>query len=510
MKFGRCSGILLHVTSLPARLGIGDLGPEAYRFVDFLQSAGQQIWQVLPIGPIGHGNSPYQSFSAFAGNPLLISLEKLVEEGWLRRSDLKQAPLFPVHEVDYPEVIKFKLPLLHKACDNFLRKGSPSQKEDYESFCQQNRSWLEDFALFMAVKDASGGKVWTQWDHGIARREPAAISHWQSKLQKEVKSFEFQQYQFFKQWQGLRRYSGERNVQIMGDIPIFIAHNSADVWVNPKFFDVDEQGNPTHVAGVPPDYFSETGQRWGNPLYRWDILSEESYQWWIDRFEANLSCFDIIKLDHFRGFEAYWVIPVSEPSAANGRWLKGPGAELFDVLEQAMGELPIVAENLGFITPEVEALRKHCGCPGMAILQFAFGGHSHENSFLPHNYFRDLVVYTGTHDNDTTLGWWTRGVSRDSTSTQEEIKKEREFARQYLNTNGHEIHWAFIRAAVASVANIAIIPLQDLLGLGSEARMNVPGRAKGNWRWRYVPEMLRDDVRDRLKDLTETYGRRHC
>ena len=488
-------------------MGIGDLGPEAYRFVDFLASSKQRIWQSLPIGPTGYGDSPYQSYSAFAGNPLWISLEQLVDEDFLQRSDLEHTPRFPAREVDYDEVIQFKLPLLNQAYNRFLKGASSHQIRDFESFCQQNKDWLEDFALFMAVKDAHAGKVWTEWDEGIAKREPEAISYWQRKLEKEIESFKFQQHQFFKQWAALRQYSHRKNVQIMGDIPIFVAHNSADVWANPRLFQLDERGNPTVVAGVPPDYFSDTGQRWGNPLYRWDVLSEEGYQWWIHRFEVTLSFLDIIKLDHFRGFEAYWVIPASEPTAAYGQWEKGPGAKLFEAVEATLGELPIVAENLGFITLEVEALRKQLAFPGMAVLQFAFGSDPEESSFLPHNHSRDLVVYTGTHDNDTTVGWWTSKGSGEDTRTRQETKKEREFVCKYLNTDGREIHWAFIRAVLASVADIAIIPLQDVLGLGSEARMNLPNTAQGNWRWRYTADMLTDEVQDHLKELTKIYGR---
>jgi 4-alpha-glucanotransferase len=488
-------------------MGIGDLGPEAYRFVDFLASSKQRIWQSLPIGPTGYGDSPYQSYSAFAGNPLWISLEQLVDEDFLQRSDLEHTPRFPAREVDYDKVIQFKLPLLNQAYNRFLKEASSHQISDFESFCQQNKDWLEDFALFMAVKDAQAGKVWTEWDEGIAKREPEAISYWQQKLEKEIESFKFQQHQFFKQWAALRQYSHRNNVQIMGDIPIFVAHNSADVWANPRLFQLDEQGNPTVVAGVPPDYFSDTGQRWGNPLYRWDVLSEEGYQWWIHRSEVTLSLLDIIKLDHFRGFEAYWVIPASEPTAAHGQWEKGPGAKLFEAVEATLGELPIVAENLGFITPEVEALRKQLAFPGMAVLQFAFGSDPEESCFLPHNHSRDLVVYTGTHDNDTTVGWWTSKGSGEDTRTRQETKKEREFVCKYLNTDGREIHWTFIRAVLASVADVAIIPLQDVLGLGSEARMNLPNTAQGNWRWRYTADMLTDGVQDHLKELTEIYGR---
>lgn len=507
MSGERRSGVLLHITSLPGAFGIGDLGPAARGFVDFLSGAGQRIWQVLPVGATGSESSPYQCFSAFAGNPLLISLEVLVEEGWLSLSDLETAPAFPAQDVNYAKVRKFKLPLLDKSYERFVRRASPSQREDFESFCHKHREWLEDFSLFMAARDAHDGKVWTQWEEGIAQGEPEAVSEYRRKLKREIDSIQFQQYQFFKQWKAFQESCHQQKVQIMGDIPIFVAHNSADVWAHRKFFLLDEQGNPSRVAGVPPDYFSETGQRWGNPLYRWDRLAERGYQWWIDRFAMNLSLFDMIKLDHFRGFEAYWVIPASERTAMPGEWIKGPGVGLFDRLKEVLGELPVVAENLGLITPEVEALRKYCGFPGMAVLQFAFRGENSNNSFLPHNHSRDLVVYTGTHDNDTTVGWWRQTGGDKNTETDREIEKERKFAGQYLNSNGHEIHWSFIRAALASVADTAIIPLQDLLGLGSEARMNVPGQAKGNWRWRCQQEMLSEEVKYRFRELTQIYGR---
>lgn len=507
MKFPRSSGILLHPTSLPGRFGIGDFGADAFRFVDFLASTGQRLWQVLPLGPTGYADSPYQCFSAFAGNPLLISLEKLRQDGVLSAADLEGGPTFPGHEVDYGSVIKFRAPLLKKAFENFKIKASSEDWNEFEAFCQQNTTWLEDYALFMAVKEAHGGAVWDQWEPAIAARRPAAISQWSEKLGHEMQSRKYWQHQFFKQWSALKQDCHRHRIKVMGDLPIFVAHDSADVWAHPELFELDTQGKPTVVAGVPPDYFSATGQLWGNPLYRWNKLAETGYAWWIERFRAMLTMVDIVRLDHFRGFEAYWEVPATETTAINGRWVKGPGAAFFQAIQKALGELPIVAENLGVITPEVESLRERFGFPGMAVLQFAFGTDLHAADFLPHNYPRNCVVYTGTHDNDTTLGWWTSAGVLDSTRSQEEILKEREFALKYLGSDGREIHWAFIRCILASVADIAITPLQDIMGLGSEARMNLPARPSGNWRWRYAAELLTDEIRERLRRLTEIYGR---
>jgi 4-alpha-glucanotransferase len=507
VKFPRSSGILLHPTSLAGQLGIGDFGAEAFCFVDFLADTGQRLWQVLPLGPTGYGDSPYQCFSAFAGNPLLINLENLRQEGVLSAADLEGGPSFPNHEVDYGAVIEFRMPLLKKAFENFKTKASAEDRNEFEAFCQKNASWLEDYALFMAVKEAHGGAVWNHWEPAIAARQPAAISQWSEKLGDEIQSRKYWQHQFFKQWSALKQYCHRQGVRVMGDIPIFVAHDSADVWAHPELFELDTQGNPTVVAGVPPDYFSANGQLWGNPLYRWNRLARTGYAWWIERFRATLAMVDIVRLDHFRGFEAYWEVPATETTAINGRWVKGPGAKFFQAIQEALGELPIVAENLGMITPEVERLREQFGFPGMMVLQFAFATDLQASDFLPHNYPRTCVVYTGTHDNDTTVGWWTSAGVDDSTRSQEEVRKEREFALKYLASDGREINWAFIRSILASVADIAIIPLQDILGLGSEARMNLPARPDGNWRWRYVPEMLTDEIRERLRTLTRIYGR---
>ncbi len=505
---GRRSGILLHPTSLPGRYGVGDLGPEAYRFVDFLAGARQGLWQVLPLGPTGYGDSPYQCFSAFAGNPLLVSPERLVAERWLSPSDLEGAPSFPERHVDFEAVSRFRRPLLERAFEGFEARATASDRKRLQAFCRVQRTWLEDFALFAALKDAHGGSPWTKWDRDLARRRPAALARVRKELARQVERQRFVQHQFFTQWAELRRHCHERSVRIMGDLPIFVAHDSADVWANPELFYLEEDGSPTHIAGVPPDYFSATGQRWGNPLYRWAAMRKTGYRWWIERFRATLALVDVVRVDHFRGFEAYWEVPATEPTAIKGRWVKGPGAALFRAVEATLGKLPIVAENLGVITPAVEAMRERFGFPGMAILQFAFGTDPQAPSFRPHNYVRNLVVYTGTHDNDTTVGWWTSKGAGDSTRTPEQIERESDHCRRFLGfTDEREVHWAFIRTVLASVADTALVPLQDVLGLGSEARMNLPGQPTGNWRWRFEAHRLTAEIRDRLGELTLLYDR---
>ena len=504
----RTSGIILHPTSLPGGYGIGELGPEAHRFVDFLAGAKQGLWQVLPLGPTGYGDSPYQCFSAFAGNPLLVSLETLVREGWLSASDLSGPPAFPERSVDYEAVARFRLPLLDRAYERFRAQAGPRQRRAFASFCRRERAWLDDYALFAALKDAHGLRAWPEWERDLARRRPSALARARTQWAEAILSRKFAQFQFFAQWAALRQYAHERGVRIMGDLPIFAAHDSADVWANSALFHLAEDGQPTHVAGVPPDYFSATGQRWGNPLYRWAAMRKTGYRWWILRFRALLGVVDLVRVDHFRGFEAYWEVATSEPTAMRGRWVKGPGAAFFRAVERALGTLPIVAENLGVITPEVEKLRTRFGFPGMAILQFAFGTDPQGPSFRPHNYPRDLVVYTGTHDNDTTRGWWTGAGAGDSTRSPEDVRRERDFCRRYLGfSDDRDVHWAFIRAVMASVADTAIIPLQDVLGLGSEARMNLPGRPTDNWRWRFRADELGAELRDRLGELALLYDR---
>ena len=507
MKLPRSSGILLHPTSLPGPFGIGSLGDEAFQFIDFLAETGQKAWQVLPLGPTGYGDSPYQCFSTFAGNPLLISLEKLLSEGWLPQSDFRNIPAFSDGFVDYGEVIRYKLPLLRKSFDIFDQKASASERDQFDTFCAANRHWLEDYALFMAVKDAHGGVAWTLWEPEIASRQPAAVQHFGRQLAREIRSFKYAQFQFFRQWNAIRACCHDRGIKIIGDVPIFAAHDSADVWSLRELFDLEADGTPRVVAGVPPDYFSATGQLWGNPLYRWGAIARSGFHWWVERLRAALSLVDVVRLDHFRGFEAFWEVPGKAATAASGRWVQGPGTALFDKLQEELGDLQIIAENLGVITPPVEQLRIRYGFPGMAILQFAFGTDPQAPDFQPHNYPRDLVVYTGTHDNDTIVGWWNSGEAGDSTRSMEDVKKEKDFAQKYLATDGRDIHWVFIRTVLSSVAQLAVIPLQDVLGLGSEARMNTPNKPTGNWRWRYNPGQLTSEVRERLRELTSIYDR---
>ncbi|MDX9754401.1 MAG: 4-alpha-glucanotransferase [bacterium] len=506
MRFPRCSGILLHPTSFPSRYGIGEIGSEAYRFLDFLAHSGQSLWQVLPLGPTGYGDSPYQCFSAFAGNPLLLSLEDLVKEKLLQAEDIQDPPAFPEDKIDYGWVIPYKFDLLTKAYHTYASTSNHPFIEQYIRFCEWNWWWVNDYGLFMAVKNAHQGAPWPQWDEGIARREPDAIRDWTDRLRDEVEAFKFWQFLFYRQWNKVKDYAHQKGIQIIGDIPIYVAHDSADVWANQHLFHLDEQGNPTVVAGVPPDYFSETGQLWGNPIYRWDRMAEGQYQWWIERFKAVLNQVDIVRLDHFRGFEAFWQVPGTEKTAIHGEWVKGPNAALFEALESALGELPIIAENLGVITEEVEALRNRFAFPGMRILQFAFCS-TPLSVDLPHNYEANTVAYSGTHDNDTTVGWWQSTGTEDSTRAAEEVQKEKAYAKAYLHSDGREIHWDFIRALMASVADMVVFPMQDLLGLGAAARMNFPGRPSGNWQWRCPADYLKPEIKDRMLALAEIYGR---
>ena len=510
MKFPRLSGILLHFTSLPGRLGIGDLGPCAYEFADFLSAGGQKLWQVLPLNPTGYGDSPYQCFSAFAGNPMLLSLERLRDQGLLQESELARAAPFPDDFVDYGPVIDFKMAALRRAAQVFLADASRADRAAFDHFCVSAKPWLDDYALFMACKDAHNGSLWTSWEAQIRKRDAHAVSEWSKKLAVEIRAFKYWQFEFFQQWEHLKSYCQQRGVRFMGDVPIYVAHDSADVWAHPDLFYLDDRGQPTVVSGVPPDYFSATGQLWGNPIYRWDLLAANGYKWWIERFRASLALFDMVRLDHFRGFEAYWEVPAHETTAINGRWAKGPGEDFLSALQNAFGGLPIVAENLGVITPPVEKLRQQFGLPGMSLLQFAFGNDPQGPSFRPHNYSRDLAAYTGGHDNDTTVGWWTSSGKGDSTRTLEDVRKEHEFARAYLSFSSDddsEINWVMIRAVMASVADVAIVPLQDVLGLGSEARMNLPGKVSGNWKWRYRPGALSGDLSARLRGLVSLYDR---
>ena len=495
MTLRRKSGILFHPTSLPGGHGIGDLGKWAYRFVDFLAESGQRLWQVLPLGPPGFGNSPYQCYSSMAGNPLLVSLDLLSDEGWISKSDLEREADCGDGAVDFGCVIPFKWRFLRQAARKFFTKAPEARLEEFRWFCQDKTAWLDDFAEFAARKDANGGAAWTEWQER-ADPDPAEI-----EVQK------FVQFEFFRQWRSLRKYCHSRGIEIIGDIPIFVAHDSADVWANPQLFDLDTGGRPRTIAGVPPDYFSATGQCWGNPLYRWDELKRTGYRWWIERVQSMLDLVDITRVDHFRGFEKYYEIPGDAKTAVHGRWVEGPGDQFFAALEKIFGRLPFIAEDLGFITPEVHSLRERWGFPGMRVLQFAFGNEDPLDAFKPYNFIPNCVVYTGTHDNDTTRGWFTAPGAGESTRSVEQMRSERSRALSYLHSDGSEIHWDFIRAAMASVADTAIFPMQDVLGLGSEARMNLPATAEGNWQWRLSKDQLRPGLSARLRQMCRTYGR---
>ena len=496
MRFPRSAGILLHPTSLPGRFGIGELGEEARRFVDFLADAGQTLWQILPLGPTGYGDSPYACFSAFAGNPLLIDLWRLADEGDIDRAELESAPAFPDGYVDFGPVIGFKTEVLTRAARRFGGQATGERREAFDRFCAANAAWLDDYALFRALKDDHGGAVWNTWPRPLACHQPEALAAARERLADAVLAQRYAQWQFFRQWAEIKAYANGRGIRIIGDIPIFVAYDSADVWGHSGLFHLDGQGSPTAVAGVPPDYFSKTGQLWGNPLYRWREMAARRFAWWVDRIRHTLETVDIIRLDHFRGFAAYWEVPAGEPTAMHGRWVKGPRAALFEALEADLGELPIIAEDLGLITPDVDALRQQFELPGMAVLQFAFAADA-ANAYLPHNHEPNAVVYTGTHDNDTTVGWYaSRGAD------------EKHSLHRYLGPVGEPVEWAVIRAACRSVCDMAVVPLQDALGLGNEARMNAPGKFGGNWSWRLASGALRPELAARLRDLAVTYGRK--
>jgi 4-alpha-glucanotransferase len=486
MKIERASGILLHPTSLPGRFGIGDLGAESYRFADFLHEAKQKLWHVLPLGPTGPQNSPYQCRSAFAGNPLLINPDKLLDEGYLHRRDLAKVPGFSSKRVDFQAVKPYKEGLFRVAFQGF--RETPV----YTEFVKRNASWLEPFAQFMALKAANGGVSWSKFDPRIRANS------------EEIRFHKFLQYEFFRQWQALKRYCIEQNILIMGDMPFYVEHDSADVWHSPRLFDLDKHGESRTVGGVPPDYFSEDGQLWGNPTYRWDALEKTRYAWWVERFRSTFQLVDLLRLDHFRGFEKFWRVRATHATARKGQWAKGPGLKLFKEVHKKLGALPLIAENLGVITPEVEELRRSLRLPGMAVLQFGFG---EDGVHRPTNYVRELVCFTGTHDNDTTRGWWTKLKSAARKRSNSQAKAEVERVKSYLQTDGREISWSFIQAIMTSVAQISLIPLQDVLDLGTEARMNVPGRARGNWGWRYPLRAITPELTRRLRRLTEVSGR---
>lgn len=505
MEFSRASGILLHPTSLPGRFPIGDLGPAAHAFVDFLTASGQSYWQTLPLGPVGDGGSPYASYSAFAGNTLLISPEVLLADGLIELADIPSSDSIRSTQANFKQASMVKSRLLAKAFNRFKQKSN-SLNAEFDEFKQQESDWLDDYALFQALKDAHHSVAWYEWEPDLRQRDSSALSTARLELSDEVEAQKFFQFLFYRQWSALKDYAHLHGVKLIGDLPIFVAHDSADVWAHPHLFKLTASGLPTFVAGVPPDYFSETGQFWGNPLYDWDAMAAEGFAWWIARVRQALRTSDVVRFDHFRGYAACWEIPAGDKTAERGAWVDAPGTELFTAIRTAIGRLPIIAEDLGVITPDVDALRDMFGFPGMRVLQFAFGGDASSTN-LPHNYHPNVVVYTGTHDNDTAIGWFSNTGKSNSTRDEQAINSEREYCLKYLNSNGQEIHWDFIRAALASVANTAIIPLQDLLGLDTSARMNVPNSAEGNWGWRFPAGVLTDELAARLKDLSQLYGR---
>jgi 4-alpha-glucanotransferase len=493
MRFPRSSGILLHPTSLPGTHGSGDFGAAAYHFIDWLAAAGQKLWQILPLGGIGPGNSPYMSSSAFAGNVLLIDLDDLHAHGWLDAVDLNVHAGFAAHRVDYSVVYRYRMEKLHIAAKHFFAKKQ--DRAEYEAFCVTEQSWLEDYAIFMALAEKFGWRDWAHWEPSLAKRENKALAKAKLELSHEIEFWRFCQWNFFRQWRNLKQYANQRGVKIIGDIPIFIAYQSAEVWARQDLFELGEDHLPVVIAGVPPDYFSATGQRWGNPLYRWTAHENEGYAWWIERLRKTIELVDIVRIDHFRGFAGYWEIPAYEQTAINGRWMPGPGDKLFNAIQTALGRLPIIAEDLGVVTPDVVALLEQFDFPGMRILQFAFGGGS-DNPYLPHNFKKNSVVYGGTHDNDTAIGWF-------NTASQH----ERTFACKYLGTEGTEINWDLIHAASQSIADIAIHPFQDVLGLNSDHRMNLPGKAEGYWEWRFVWEQVTPVHSEKLYEMTAVHGR---
>jgi 4-alpha-glucanotransferase len=498
MDFPRASGVLLHPTSLPGRYGIGDLGVEAYQFVNWLEAASQTYWQVLPLGPTSYGDSPYQCLSAFAGNANMISFEWLLRKGWLNEEDLADLPNFPTNTIDFGGVIEYHSRILDLSYQRFMSAADAAQKQAFDDWCAEQSSWLDDYTLFIALKNENGGKPWVEWENeGESLHKEEALATARERLADALAVYRYRQWVFYTQWGELKAYANERKIQIIGDIPIFVAHDSSDVWANRQYFSLDEKGYPTVIAGVPPDYFSETGQRWGNPLYKWDKLKADNYHWWVDRVRASLALVDMVRIDHFRGFEDYWEIPAEEETAINGTWKKGPNIEFFKVLADELGDLPIIAEDLGQITVEVEKLRDDLNLPGMKIIEFAWD--DPDNEFLPHNYVTtNCIVYTGTHDNNTVVGWWNGEANEGAKS----------YFTQYVGHEVTEPHWDMIRLGMMSIGHTFVTPLQDILGLDVNARMNMPGREQGNWGWRFGMDVLQQDgPRERLKHLTHVYGR---
>jgi 4-alpha-glucanotransferase len=493
----RRSGILLHPTSLPGSQPIGSLGKEAFEFVDFLVEAGQSIWQILPLGPTGYGNCPYSCFSAFAGNPLMINLAQLTESGDLKKTDLP-APCPTEDVANFASAQEKILPLLQLASENFKTTTDSQRRSNFDNFCREQAYWLDDYSLYQAMRESQEYRPWQQWPEGFRQRDPAALERYGQQLQEQIYWHKYLQFVFFEQWSALKQYANQRGVLIFGDLPIFVAEDSADVWANQNYFYLDENGYSTLVAGVPPDYFSATGQRWGNPLYRWDMMAEDNYGWWQARFRWNFQLFDLLRVDHFRGFCACWAIPADHPTAEYGEWLAAPGAQLFNQLRTELGSLPIIAEDLGIITPDVIQLRDQFNFPGMKILQFAFDSGA-ENPYLPHNHVPDAVIYTGTHDNNTSLGWWN---ALDASGKQR--------IKDYLKNPCREMPWPLIGSALGSVSKLAILPMQDILSLPSTSKMNTPGTADGNWRWRMKKDAYNIDMTERLKNLSHLYGRNLC
>jgi 4-alpha-glucanotransferase len=495
MPFERSSGLLLHITSLPSYGGIGDLGPAAYAFADFLTEAKQRLWQVLPLSPTGYGNSPYAALSAFAGNPLLISLEHLSNLGWIAGERIAQMP-GRSGDVQFEEVVRAKTPLIEEAARNFLHKHDAKQWARFEDYCRTNGTWLDAYAFYSVLRQKYMGASWSTWPAELAHREPEAMDTVRKEHADDLAIQQIIQFAFDEQWSALRSYCGERDIKMIGDVAIFVNYDSADVWTNPGIFELRDDLSPIRVAGVPPDYFSKTGQRWGNPLYRWDVLKQQNFSWWVDRVRRARYLYDIIRLDHFRGFEAYWAIPSENQTAEQGEWTKAPGAELFQCLHDELGELPFVAEDLGVITPEVDALRERFHLPGMRICQFGFSDR-HAHNYLPHQYVTNAVVYTGTHDNNTTRGWWEH----------EATQVEKDAVKAYLAPAENDEVWAMIRAVETSVADICIVPVQDILDLGEQARMNMPSRPGDNWGWRCPEGALTPELAKRLAALSEVTDR---
>ena len=496
MRFPRSCGTLLHPTSFPSKYGMGDLGDEAKEFIHFLERTGQTIWQVLPLGPTGYGNSPYASYSAFAGNPYLISLDKLVQKDLLTEAEVKKAELPVTTLADYEGSYQIKDELYKIACKRFYGDQKGGKSKHFKQFKENNKFWLDDYCMFMACSIENDRRPWNQWDKGLAQRDKKVMAEFRKSHTEEIDYYNWIQFEFFSQWFDLKMYANQKGIRVVGDIPIFVDHNSADVWSNPGYFAVDKQGNRQLVAGVPPDYFSETGQLWGNPLYNWKALKKDNFSWWVERFRQMFDLFDSIRVDHFRGFDEYWEVNAAETTAINGKWVKAPGKALFNTIKKELGELPIIAEDLGLMTPTVEELRDEFNFPGMKIIQFAFDSDS-TNSFLPHNYPQNCVTYTGTHDNDTTIGWYNQAP-----------EQEKHRVREYTRSDASEIEWELIRLGMLSVADQAIFPLQDFMGLDTQHRMNLPATVGNNWMWRYTTSMLYNIDEDRIRALVELANRK--